>query len=681
MSDCGTYRGLCRRAGLLAIALAAASPGWADDRALLIGIERYKDRRIPMLPGCEADVEEIAALLRQGYGMTDRQIAVLRSADATHAAITRALEGWLVAGTRPGDRVIFYYSGHGSQTTDDGGEEEDGLDEILCPYDYEPATQAEMLRDDELAKVLHRLEGRNVTVIFDACHCGTAYKTIGEKVYADPVYPTENVIPKFVPPPNQTSGTAQQRGFSQRAGSMIDEPTENLVVFSACADQQRAEVATFFEKGRLMRRSVFTRVLLQGLAGHADRNVDGQITNAEALEYISRELSRSGRDFTQTPTMKCSELFREQPVFGRTLTLAGPARLFFYEQGKQAAVNRGEYHDVRNGDRFVVLHAGSEPEDTAEIRVMRVERFLSFGTLNKDIMFKPPGIEVRRVPWLYRFSGLQVFFGRFSDPAGRAVDIPAALRAAAAGMHHVRIVSDQSECDRIVSGTVTPDGTVQVFIYGRFGRLQSQFAAPMLQAGAELERRLRGQVFLEQLAALDNPAPSFCVSLAVKGGRERFLVYPEGDPRRETIEFVIRAEQDCHLVLLSVDSHGQVTLLLPNKWQHDTRIDAGRRYRIPEPGSEFVFSIRMPPGQDVIKAIATRKPLALRHVNAKGLNEQGCIGFDATQLDDLVQDIMTRGIGVEAIQDWGTETCVDRLTDSPTADWTTATLTIESLLP
>jgi len=617
--------------------------------------------------------------------MTEDQIKILGSAQATHDAILQALDYWLVAGTGPGDRVILYYSGHGSQTLDDDGDEEDGWDEVLCPVDYNPVTQANTLRDDRLGEALRKLEGRNITVILDACHSGTAYKAIGAQLYADPVYPTDNVIPKFVPRPNQRRATGSGETIVQgrgaplpTAGSMIDGITHNQVVFSACTDSQRAEVATFFAGGRLLRRSVFTRALLRGLAGRADRNRDAQITNAEVFDYVTRELSRPGWDFTQTPELTCSDLYRQQRVFARTLTLAGPARLF-YEDGKQAAINRGQYHDVQIGDRFVLVPEGGPSEDRGEVLVTRVEKFLSFGTLSKDIVFRPPGVEVRPIVRLRPFDKLRVFFGRFRDPVGDPVDVPVVLRAAAVGTSRILIVSDQAECDRIVSGTVEPDGTLHVFIYGRFGRLRSQFSASRLEGGRELVRRLRGQAFLEELAACDNPAPPFHVDLSVKGGRRRFLIFPSGDRRPEKIELIVTAEQDCYIVLLSIDSRGRVRLLLPNRWQQDTKITAGRLYTIPPPGAGFIFGVQLPPGHDDIKAIATRRPFDLSHVNAKGLTEQGFIQFDERQRNDLIEDIRARGIGVQAAPSQKPGTGQELW--PPGNEWATSTLTIETLLP
>jgi len=116
-------------------------------KALLVGINRYPDPE-NRLNGCVNDVRQVRALLQQHYGF-DRPSAfdILLDAQATTAAIRAAL-GRLVAGARPGDLLVFHYSGHGSQVPDrDGDETADGLDEIICPYDLD---WRHPIKDDDL---------------------------------------------------------------------------------------------------------------------------------------------------------------------------------------------------------------------------------------------------------------------------------------------------------------------------------------------------------------------------------------------------------------------------------------------------------------------------------------------------------------------------------------------------
>lgn len=150
-------------------------------RALIVAIGEY-----PAENGWERihgdnDGAMMAELLGRNHY---RQIIQLRNEEATKDAISQALER-LCEDTDPGDYVFLHFSCHGQQMMDLNGDEEDGLDEALIPYDaffwYLPDVYEgeKHLCDDELGVWIDRLRykaGRNgqVFVLLDACHSGTA---------------------------------------------------------------------------------------------------------------------------------------------------------------------------------------------------------------------------------------------------------------------------------------------------------------------------------------------------------------------------------------------------------------------------------------------------------------------------------------------------------------------------
>jgi hypothetical protein len=79
---------------------------------------------------------------------------------------------WLVQGCTAGDSLVFHYSGHGSQQRDYTGEELDGMNETLCPVDFETAG---MIDDNEINQTIVRPlpPGVRLHAIIDACHSGT----------------------------------------------------------------------------------------------------------------------------------------------------------------------------------------------------------------------------------------------------------------------------------------------------------------------------------------------------------------------------------------------------------------------------------------------------------------------------------------------------------------------------
>ena len=79
---------------------------------------------------------------------------------------------WLVQDCQPGDSLVFYFSGHGSQQINHNGDEIDGYDETLCPMDYQ--TEGIILDDEINETIVRPLPPRvKLHAIIDACHSGT----------------------------------------------------------------------------------------------------------------------------------------------------------------------------------------------------------------------------------------------------------------------------------------------------------------------------------------------------------------------------------------------------------------------------------------------------------------------------------------------------------------------------
>ena len=104
-------------------------------RALLIGINKYQIAGAD-LRGCVNDVTALRAALVEFHGFKTGDIAVLTDGDATKKAMQAGIKK-LVREAKKGDVVVLHYSGHGSNVPDDGKDEADGRDEILCPTDLD----------------------------------------------------------------------------------------------------------------------------------------------------------------------------------------------------------------------------------------------------------------------------------------------------------------------------------------------------------------------------------------------------------------------------------------------------------------------------------------------------------------------------------------------------------------
>ena len=150
-------------------ALVPAAQSNKKRRALLIG-NNYPGSSCP-LAGCVNDVTDVRGFLVDVKGWAAGDVDL--KTEATKLTIVQSLSALALASWTQGlDVVYIHYSGHGTQVRDANGDEADGLDEAICPADFE---RAGMVTDDFLNGIMCRSFNprTKVRVVFDACHSGS----------------------------------------------------------------------------------------------------------------------------------------------------------------------------------------------------------------------------------------------------------------------------------------------------------------------------------------------------------------------------------------------------------------------------------------------------------------------------------------------------------------------------
>ena len=140
------------------------------NKALLVGINKYPDPRNE-LRGCVNDILEMEHFIAETNKVYSKQnIKKITNKEATKKGILTQLK-WLIEGAEAGDQLLFHYSGHGAQApTKFTSLEKDGLDEIICPYDFD-GTNNTSLRDKEFAQLFAAIpKGVHFVWISDSCH-------------------------------------------------------------------------------------------------------------------------------------------------------------------------------------------------------------------------------------------------------------------------------------------------------------------------------------------------------------------------------------------------------------------------------------------------------------------------------------------------------------------------------
>ena len=140
------------------------------NKALLVGINKYPDPRNE-LRGCVNDILDMEHFISSTNKVyADKNIKKLTDKQATKKGIVTQIK-WLLESAECGDQLLFHYSGHGAQApTQNNQIEKDGLDELICPYDYD-GTTATTLRDKEFVQLFANIpKGVHFVWISDSCH-------------------------------------------------------------------------------------------------------------------------------------------------------------------------------------------------------------------------------------------------------------------------------------------------------------------------------------------------------------------------------------------------------------------------------------------------------------------------------------------------------------------------------
>jgi hypothetical protein len=217
----------------------------ANTHALLVGVTKYPNIRGHDLKGGSNDVAYLKAALVDYLRVEEKNITTLtEEQDALHKPdrtnIMRELKA-LADKAKEGDRVIFHFSGHGSQVGNGDASERDGWDELMLARDLLSWSSGKnelgnAIRDDEIRRWSQRVsaKGADVWMIFDCCKAGTMSRGPGETsrhisaedLGVPPDYKPETSPPAAHPPAVAGGGPGGGRIVSFYAASEQDDAKE-----------------------------------------------------------------------------------------------------------------------------------------------------------------------------------------------------------------------------------------------------------------------------------------------------------------------------------------------------------------------------------------------------------------------------------------------------------------------
>lgn len=268
------------------------------DKALLVGINRY-----PAAPlrGCANDISDMADFVVKRCGFAMNDVRLLADERATTSEILERLN-WLVDGVSPGDRILFHYSGHGAQmATRDHQGEIDGLDEVICPVDFD-WTDGHVIRDKDFSRIFASVPaGVEFVWISDSCHSGDLSKD----------FPPDGALWKSFPTPIDIQwriDTAKAVGLEALTFRSAGLKPSSVALISGCQSDQTSADATF--DGRP--NGALTYYLLKVLQSQnaLDLPLD------QVIEATKKEMAKTGK-YRQIPGIEGSPEIIKKPFLSK----------------------------------------------------------------------------------------------------------------------------------------------------------------------------------------------------------------------------------------------------------------------------------------------------------------------------------------------------------------------------
>lgn len=255
---------------------------YADDMrynrkwAIVIGIDKYQDARIPDLDLAVSDADTVKTLLKEFYGFDT--IYTLYDTDANFENLRALISDTLrKAGTN--DLVVFYFAGHGDQITNIQSEDEG----YLLPHDARIDSDSRNISMEYLRRQALLSPAKDVLYIIDVCYSGLG----------------------IVEKPKIDFDEQEEINF-ENLKKQVEKRSRNIIT----AGGKKEEAVD----------GLFTRILKNGLKGAADFNQDMYITSTELSLYLKKHVAdeaKSKYNYKQNPQFGSLKVDRGEVVFER----------------------------------------------------------------------------------------------------------------------------------------------------------------------------------------------------------------------------------------------------------------------------------------------------------------------------------------------------------------------------
>lgn len=574
--------------------------------ALIVGISDYQNFEDEIggdLPGAVNDALAFRDVAVARFGVPVENVRLILDHEATRANIEGAFTEWLPSVVGPQDVVFVFFAGHGSQVWDEDMDEEDGLEETICPTDVARGSPDMDIVDDEVALWLNAIPAADVVVVWDKCHAESSTRAVTP--FARP-RALDREPQEDLPRPSRTG--AREAGPSRGLGDrIVTRPSEewrgrrvpNIVEVAASqADQVAVDAAWPSDDGETRFGGAFTTNFVRN-AWQAPSDA----TLEDLFDRTSNDL-RAQR-FQQRPQLSGAGTIRTRSI--SAIAAGAPADAPADEpesagvpvltvQGDVVTLAGGASTGVTVGSVYAVgttLLRVSAVEDEV-IRAVRTSTELrGIEAVAREAL--APGARAHLVAYAYPPAELRVSLA----------DLPEAARTVIAGalnsVQHLVVVNGTGEFAHLI---VRPAQNGYV-VLGLDGFARHHVPASSAATAAEpLREILLREVQANELAELDNPAAPFELAFDFNSEDNSFGL---GD----LVEFHVTSERAGYLTIVDLGTDGTITVLFPNALDADNRLEPGQAFVLPTPAMRMEFRATPPAGRGIVRAFLTDRPLDL----------------------------------------------------------------------
>ncbi|MGB3640146.1 MAG: caspase family protein [Rivularia sp. (in: cyanobacteria)] len=672
--------------------------------ALLVGINEYSNGINP-LDGCVNDVLLQKQLLIHRFGFTEKDIVTLTDSQATRQGILTAFEEHLIKQAKPGDTVVFHFSGHGGQVEDPDKDSPDGLNSTLIPIDFRNNSSGGEVQDimgHTLFLLMYALKTDNVTVVLDSCHSGGAKR-------GNFVVRSRNSSEKLQISPSELEyqGSLLKR-LNLSPQDFIRLRRQNIakgVVIASAKREQLAVDASFDDFSAGAFTYLFTQYLWQQPQNQSAQRIIVDVSRSTNI-YSER------KGYNQIPEIETNTIATNPPLYFTPFNTNYAEAVVTKMNGSQVelwlgGVDSQSLQAFEKDAVFTVADGGGRGLVKLESR----QGLVGKGRLIKDTQLKPGTLlqeRIRGIP-----ANIKLNIGLDDNLDGSTLN---QARQAFQGINRVSALPLREREVQYIFGKMTkaryrelqknrtpnlPEvgsfglflATLDEIVPKSFGDSGETVTAAIKRLRPKFKSLLAARVVKQMLENTNTSKIKVTASMNIAGTQkvisETFpvrgfnkqgvnqaapvkqpVITENGIPKlpvgtKVAFELENLESQPLYLSILVIDAAGEMAVIFPNDWgvaEGATLLPAGDKRTVPSQNDGFKLTVGKPFGMTEALIIASTNPLrtslkALKEIAKRGGRTRGPIVpkedeiLDVTDklLDDL--DAATRGgINVEGVE-------------------------------